>query len=55
MICVNTAVKLLSRLLVNCDSRASRTKVSASNVKLMLWLTSCAVIDGDIAYWKAGA
>lgn len=56
-ICKSMEVNPPSKLLANCGSRANRTRVSLCNIHIYqdADVVFCAVIDGDIAYWKSGA
>jgi len=52
----NMEVKLLLKLRESSGSKANHTKVSMlSSLSRNVLLRSWKVIDGDIAYWKAGA
>lgn len=49
------AAKLPLRLLAKLDSKVNLMKVSLSCFVLSSEIDPYVVVDGDIAYWKAGA
>lgn len=48
--------RALLRALENCDNRGNHTKVSSlpASIHFSYPTDSVLVVDGDIAYWKAG-